>query len=400
MEVEVMGASSSLLEGRNSQSLSRFGVPWPEMNDGLFYKDTVKPGDSGMSLIEFYSSKYRDSAPKEGWVQRIQNGQIKVDGQVVTNSDSILRLGSNLLYHRLPWKEPDVPYMVEVLFEDDHVLAINKPSGLQVLPGGSFQQRTVFTQLCWRTYGPFSTLPEKYSEQKQHSVPVHRLGRGTSGILLCAKTKLAKVQLAGYFADGASALTDDRSHRHIRDERVTRRRISKVYRGLATGILEKDQVTIDQPIGRITYPGVAKGLYVACSSGKPAESKVVVLERDLGRNCTLVQVEISSGRPHQIRIHLSFIGHPLLDDPLYGIGGIPKCSLPELRDERIALDGGYCRPTKPIPGDCGYHLHAYQLIFAHPVTNKVIKLTARLPALLQTQQEHNCGSKAEELLVP
>ncbi|KAF3771918.1 Retrovirus-related Pol polyprotein from transposon TNT 1-94 [Nymphaea thermarum] len=60
----------------------------------------------------------------------------------------------------------------------------------------------------------------------------------------------------------------------------------------------------------------------------------------------------------------------LQDDPLYGIGGIPKCSLPELRDERIALDGGYCRPTKPIPGDCGYQLHAYQLIFAHPVTNK------------------------------
>ncbi|CAN6470835.1 unnamed protein product [Victoria cruziana] len=392
MESEVMASVSFLSEGQNPELPKRFGVPWPEMNDGLLYADTVRPGDSGMSLIEFYTSKYKESAPKEGWIQRIRNGQIKVDGQVVTNSDTIMRLGFNLLYHRLPWKEPDVPYMIDVLFEDDHVLAINKPSGLQVLPGGTFQQRTIFTQLYWRTYGPFSALAEKYSEQEKHSVPVHRLGRGTSGILLCAKTKLAKARLAGYFADGTSALTDNR---HIRDERVTSRRISKVYRGLATGILEKDQVTIDQPIGRITYPGVAKGLYVACSSGKPAESKVVVLDRDLGRNCTLVQVEISSGRPHQIRIHLSFIGHPLLGDPLYGIGGIPKCSQAELRDERIALDGGYCRPTKPIPGDCGYHLHAYQLIFAHPVTNKVIQLAAPLPALLQTQQERNCGSNVE-----
>ncbi|KAF3777756.1 RNA pseudouridine synthase 5 [Nymphaea thermarum] len=73
MEVEVMGASSSLLGGRNSQSLSLFGVPWPEMNDGLFYADTVKPGDSGMSLIEFYSSKYRDSAPKEGLIRFKRN---------------------------------------------------------------------------------------------------------------------------------------------------------------------------------------------------------------------------------------------------------------------------------------------------------------------------------------
>ncbi|CAN6470836.1 unnamed protein product [Victoria cruziana] len=344
MESEVMASVSFLSEGQNPELPKRFGVPWPEMNDGLLYADTVRPGDSGMSLIEFYTSKYKESAPKEGWIQRIRNGQIKVDGQVVTNSDTIMRLGFNLLYHRLPWKEPDVPYMIDVLFEDDHVLAINKPSGLQVLPGGTFQQRTIFTQLYWRTYGPFSALAEKYSEQEKHSVPVHRLGRGTSGILLCAKTKLAKARLAGYFADGTS-------------------------------------VTIDQPIGRITYPGVAKGLYVACSSGKPAESKVVVLDRDLGRNCTLVQVEISSGRPHQIRIHLSFIGHPLLGDPLYGIGGIPKCSQAELRDERIALDGGYCRPTKPIPGDCGYHLHAYQLIFAHPVTNKASISRSIIPKL-------------------
>lgn len=90
------------------------------------------------------------------------------------------------------------------------------------------------------------------------------------------------------------------------------RKICKVYRALVSGVMELDEVVIKQPVGTIKYPGVAKGLYVACPSGKPALSSVRVLERDSENNCTLVQVEIQSGRPHQIRIHLSFIGFPLI----------------------------------------------------------------------------------------
>ncbi|RWV90262.1 hypothetical protein GW17_00047555 [Ensete ventricosum] len=90
------------------------------------------------------------------------------------------------------------------------------------------------------------------------------------------------------------------------------RRISKVYRALVAGVIERDEFVIKQPIGTMNYPGVAKGLYVASSSGKPALSKVQVLERDAQRNQAVVQVEIHSGRPHQIRIHLAFAGHPLI----------------------------------------------------------------------------------------
>ncbi|RRT50177.1 hypothetical protein B296_00014540 [Ensete ventricosum] len=95
------------------------------------------------------------------------------------------------------------------------------------------------------------------------------------------------------------------------------RRISKVYRALVAGVIERDEVksflfVIKQPIGTMHYPGVAKGLFVASSSGKPALSKVQVLERDVQRNQAVVQVEIHSGRPHQIRIHLAFAGHPLI----------------------------------------------------------------------------------------
>ncbi|KAF2295851.1 hypothetical protein GH714_034547 [Hevea brasiliensis] len=362
------------------ESRSFFGLPWPDLNDGLYYSDAVSSSDSELTLIEFYSGKYKNSAPLQGWLQRIHNGQITIDGVVVKEHNTVLRVGSELVYYRLPWNEPNAPYMLQVLYEDDDLIALNKPSGLQVLPGGLFQQRTVLTQLQWWAKNQTSSL----LSQESHPVPVHRLGRGTSGILLCAKSKFAKTHLAAYFADGTSRVGDigDTTTKLVKG-----RKISKIYRALVDGILKEDKVIINQPIGTVRYPGVAKGLYVALPSGKPALSKVETLERDVQGNRTLVQVEIESGRPHQIRIHLSFIGHPLLGDPLYVVGGQPKCAESESVDESFAQDGGYQRPTKPVPGDCGYHLHAHQLFLLHPTTNEVIKITAALPPILQTRTE-------------
>ncbi|GJZ62118.1 RNA pseudouridine synthase 5 [Tanacetum coccineum] len=322
--LQVSSPGSGILE----MAVVTFGEDWPEFNDGLTYRDIIR------------------------WLQRIQNGQITVDGTLVTDPNTLLRTGSELVYHRLPWKEPYAPHLLEVLFEDDHLIALNKPSGLQVLPGGLFQQRTVLTQLQWRI-----------KNQELCPVPVHRLGRGTSGILLCAKTKLAKTRLAAVFADKTSAVVTNRKA----DDEVNKvGKMSKIYRALASGIINEDEIVIDQPIGTLKYPGVAKGLYVASPSGKPALSRVHVLKRDVQENVTVVQVEIQSGRPHQIRIHLSFIGHPLIGDPLYVTGGKPQCSAPEIADETFAEDG----PANPVPGDCGYYLHAHQLVLCHPMTNE------------------------------
>ncbi|CAN1257976.1 RNA pseudouridine synthase 5 [Linum perenne] len=292
----------------------------------------------------------------------------------------LFRAGSALIYHRLPWREPDAPYTLEVLYEDDEMVALNKPSGLQVLPGGLFQQRTVLTQLQWWTDKEGSSSASEGS----HPVPVHRLGRGTSGILLCAKSKLAKTRFAAYFAEGTSLVGGNSDHSL---ELVKRRKITKIYRALAHGIVGEDTVVIRQPIGTVRYPGVAKGLYVASSSGKAALSEVRVIERDLQRNCSFVEVKIESGRPHQIRIHLSFIGHPLVDDPLYIAGGKPRCLDSELLNEGFAADGGYEKPTKAVPGDCGYYLHAHHLTLVHPSTLEVIDITAPLPPVLQTHSE-------------
>ncbi|CAH9055112.1 unnamed protein product [Cuscuta epithymum] len=365
-----------------------FGEPWTEFNDGLTYHDLVRPADAGLTLIEFYSRKYKSSAPVQGWLQRIQNKQITVDGIVVSNPDARLRSGAQLVYHRLPWKEPYAPYVLDVLFEDKTLIALNKPSGLQVLPGGLFQQRTVLTQLQRRERNSsnLSTCGES------SPVPVHRLGRGTSGILLCAKTKLAKSCLASYFADGTSIVQEKR---HSNVEIMRARKIVKIYRALVSGIINEDEVVIEQPIGMIRYPGVAKGLYVASPSGKPALSNVRVLERRVENNCTLIEVEIQSGRPHQIRIHLSSIGHPLIGDPLYTDGGQPRCFDPDLLDETFAEDGGYQRPENPVPGDCGYNLHAHKLTLPHPITQELVTITAPLPSILKAGPEaslyHHCS---------
>ncbi|KAK9684016.1 hypothetical protein RND81_10G180600 [Saponaria officinalis] len=357
--------------------MKKIGVNWPEFNDGLTYNDVVSASNSGFTLIQFYSSKYTSSAPLQGWLQRIHNKQITVDGEIVTDPNTVLRAGFKLVYHRLPWKEPEAPYLLEVLYEDDDMIALNKPSGLQVLPGGLFQQRTVLTQLQWHA----NKVTNSSLGREPQPVPVHRLGRGTSGILLCAKTKRAKACLAAYFADGTSLV------RGGREIGVGERKITKIYRALVKGIITMNEIEINHPIGIMRYPGVSRGLYVALPSGKPALSKVKIVERDVQKDQTLVKVEIRSGRPHQIRIHLSYIGHPLLGDPLYVAGGQPKCSDLELADESYAEDGGYQRPSKPVPGDIGYHLHAHEVILSHPTTHEMIKIVAPLPSILKSVQE-------------
>ncbi|KAF8052905.1 hypothetical protein N665_1492s0009 [Sinapis alba] len=363
------------------QPPQHIGLPWPELNDGLTYNDVVSSSDSELRKVsDFYYSKYKSSAPLLGWIQRIQNGQIQVDGEVVKDPNTLLRSGSKLVYHRLPWKEPDTPHSLDILYEDDDLIALNKPSGLQVLPGGLFQQRTVLTQLQWC----FGKKDSSTGALESHPAPVHRLGRGTSGILLCAKTKLAKRKLSAYFAEGTSLVGSG----NMDQECGTVRKISKIYRALANGIVEEDEIVIKQPIGVVRYPGVAKGLYVASSEGKPAFSKVIVLERDRQRDCTLVKVEIQSGRPHQIRIHLAFIGHPLVGDPLYVAGGQPKGVDPDFVDGSttpFAEDGGYRRPNQAVPGDCGYHLHAHEVEIPNLLdTHKVVRVVAPLPPILQT----------------
>jgi 23S rRNA pseudouridine1911/1915/1917 synthase len=170
------------------------------------------------------------------------------------------------------------------------------------------------------------------------------LGRATTGIVLFAKTPQAASHL---FANWNTP------------------KIQKIYRALAQGNAQHDAYEILTPIGLVPHPLIGQ-VWAANPPGKPSKSLARVISRTASTatnaGTTTFEVSLHSGRPHQIRIHLASIGHPLVGDPLYGLGGKPLENLPGL------------------PGDGGYFLHAQFLKFHHPITGEQINLEAALPS--------------------
>ncbi len=296
------------------------------LNRGYAYTTIIGNEHNGQALLSHLASLYPHST-LEAWQQNLSNGEVTLNGVPATGSES-LTAGQTLVWNRPPWIEPDAPLHFEILFDDPYLLAVNKPSGLPTLPGGGFLQNTLLSLV-----------------QKQFPTanPVHRLGRATSGIVLFAKTAHAASRLA---ADWNTP------------------RIQKIYRALAQNIALRDEYEILTPIGLVPHPRLGQ-VWAATPTGKPSKSVARVISRHeagtTNAGTTTFEVTLHSGRPHQIRIHLASIGHPLAGDPLYAPGGLPLQNLPGL------------------PGDGGYLLHAHHLTFPHPLTNEQINLESPLP---------------------
>ncbi|MCU0714674.1 MAG: RluA family pseudouridine synthase [Pirellula sp.] len=299
-------------------------------NDGYRYRHQVQRPQEGMLLVDYLANAFPHSSSSQ-WAERILTGEIWIDERPA-GLDCRIASGQVIVWDRPGWEEEETPQHFDILFEDSDVLAVNKPSGLPTIPGAGFYQNSLLMKV--RTHYP-------------HARPLHRLGRATSGIVLFG--------------------LNQRSVRALTEQWPS---IRKVYRALAQGVAEKDRYEIDQRIGPIPHPRLGT-VHAASSSGKRARSVATVLQRRAHE--TLFEIEIETGRPHQIRIHLASIGYPLVGDPLYGMGGLP-----------IAVNPG-------LPGDGGYMLHAMRLSFSHPSTAEPIEVIAAPPAALEPSATKSCS---------
>jgi len=295
-------------------------------NDGFAYREIVTGiGRDTPTLLDYLSDRYRHST-REVWLERIREGRVTVNDE---RSDPRTRLrdGQTVTWHRPPWEEPETPRTVAILYEDDDLLAVAKPAGLPVLPGGGYLNNTLIARIRERDAG---------------AAPVHRLGRWTSGVVLCGRTAEARAALTRAWRAGE---------------------VVKRYRALASGRPESRRFEIDKPIGPVPYAPLGS-IHAADDAGKPAGTRVEVIE--MRPDGFLADVRIETGRPHQIRIHLAVAGHPLVGDPLYASGGLP-------------LPG-----CTALPGDPGYHLHAAELGLSHPGTGEPVTIQCEPPRLLRS----------------
>ena len=220
----------------------------------------------------------------------------------------------------------DIP--LEVVYEDEDVIVVNKPVGMVVHPAPGHPDGTLVNALLFHCGQSLSGI----NGQLRPGI-VHRIDRDTSGLLIAAKNDGAHLALAQQLQDHS---------------------LYREYEAVVLGNLREDQGTISLPIAR--HPTDRKKMAVNHSSGRPAVTHWTVLARYPGY--THVQCRLETGRTHQIRVHLASIGHPLLGDVVYG-------------------------SKKPVPGLAGQCLHARRLRFTHPSTGQLVELECPLPGWFQ-----------------
>ncbi len=261
----------------------------------------------------------------------LEEGQVTWGGKPLAKNYKLT--GTETVEVALPEPQPvdvvpqDIP--LDVVYEDGDVIVVDKPKGLVVHPAPGHPDGTLVNALLYHCGESLSGI----GGELRPGI-VHRIDRDTSGLIIAAKNDAAHQKLAAQLQDHT---------------------LARVYRCIVTGRLREDSGTVDAPIGRC--PTDRKKMAVV-SGGRNAVTHWRVLDRYPG--FTYVECRLETGRTHQIRVHMAYLGHPILGDTVYGA-------------------------KKPVPGLQGQCLHAVGLRFLHPRTGEMVELSCALPPEFEAQ---------------
>ena len=281
--------------------------------------------ESKNQRLDAFLASSLDGLTRSQATRLIESGEVAVNGRAVSKSYKLA--GGEDIAVTLPEPEPveavpqDIP--LDVVYEDADVIVVNKPSGMVVHPAPGHPDGTLVNALLYHCAGTLSGVGGALRPGI-----VHRIDRDTSGLIIAAKNDAAHQYLSAQLADHTLART---------------------YECIVVGKLREDRGTVDAPIAR--HPTDRKRMAVV-AGGREAVTHWEVIARYPGY--THVRCRLETGRTHQIRVHMAYIGHPILGDTVYGA-------------------------KKEVPGLTGQCLHAVGLRFLHPRTHEVVELSCPLP---------------------
>ena len=281
--------------------------------------------ESKNQRLDAFLASSLDGLTRSQATRLIESGEVAVNGRAVSKSYKLA--GDEDIAVTLPEPEPveavpqDIP--LDVVYEDADVIVVNKPSGMVVHPAPGHPDGTLVNALLYHCAGTLSGIGGALRPGI-----VHRIDRDTSGLIIAAKNDAAHQYLSAQLADHTLART---------------------YECIVVGALREDRGTVDAPIAR--HPTDRKRMAVV-AGGREAVTHWEVIARYPGY--THVRCRLETGRTHQIRVHMAYIGHSILGDTVYGA-------------------------KKEVPGLTGQCLHAVGLRFLHPRTHEVVELSCPLP---------------------
>ncbi len=274
--------------------------------------------------LDKITANFLEDASRTTIKQAIENGDIRVNNQTVKVAYKV-KTGDTITVS-LPAEKPvDLRYQpvdFDIVYEDDYLMVINKPSGLIVHPTHTTTETTL-------VHGLLNHLDKTAFDDPLRPGIVHRLDKDTSGLLVVAK---------------------DQQTLNLLQAMLKKRTIKRTYQALVEGVIDHNKGTIEAPVGR--HPK-RRHLMSVHAEGKESTTHFTVLERF--KDHTLVACQLETGRTHQIRVHMQYIEHPVVGDATYGF-----------------------RKSK---SDHGQYLHATKLAFSHPITAEPLTFSVQLPTI-------------------